>query len=99
MLVAYQVSAISMLVAKALVKVDFCSLPNLIMGREVYPEFLQEKAQADVLAHAAGKWLDDDDAYAGVKRELIELRSMVGNPGAALRAAKIIIEDLIELGM
>ncbi len=98
-LVAYQVSAISMLVAKALVKVDFCSLPNLIMDREVYPEFLQEKAQADVLAHAAGKWLDDADAYAGVKRELIELRSMVGNPGAALRAAKIIIEDLIELGM
>ncbi len=98
-LVAYQVSAISMLVAKLLVKVDFCSLPNLIKGKEVYPEFLQEEAQADVLAKAAGQWLGDAEAYAGVKRELIELRSMVGEPGAALRAAKIIVDDLIELGV
>jgi len=34
-MVAYQVSFISMLVAKMLVNVDFISLPNLIMGKEV----------------------------------------------------------------
>jgi len=97
-MVAYQVSFISMLVAKMLVNVDFISLPNLIMGKEVYPEFIQEQAQADVLEHTARKWLDEPEAYAGIKRELIELRSMVGEPGAALRAAKIIIDDLVELG-
>jgi len=50
------------------------------------------------LEHTARKWLDEPEAYAGIKRELIELRSMVGEPGAALRAAKIIIDDLVELG-
>lgn len=98
-IVAYQVSKLSAFIGKFLINVDFISLPNLIAGKEIYPEFIQEQAQAETLAHAAGKWLDDPDAYAGVKRELVELRSMVGNPGAALRAARIIIDDLIELGM
>lgn len=98
-LVAYQVSFISMLVAKLLINVDYISLPNLIMGKEIYPEHIQEEAQAHILARAARKWLDEPESYAGVKRELIELRSMVGTPGAALRAAKIIVDDLIKLGM
>jgi lipid-A-disaccharide synthase len=97
--VAYQVSGLSALVARLLVHVEFISLPNLIAGREIYPEHIQERARAAHLARVAGKWLDEPEAYAGIKRELIELRSMVGDPGAALRAAKIIIEDLAELGL
>ena len=98
-IIAYRVSAISAFIGRLLVNVDFASLPNLILGKEVYPEHIQELAQAEFLAKSARKWLDDESAYAGVKRELIELRSMVGNPGAALRAARIIIEDIIEMGL
>jgi lipid-A-disaccharide synthase len=97
--VAYQVSPLSALVARLLVHVDHISLPNLIAGRKIYPEFIQERAQASHLAGAAAAWLDEPDAYAGVRRELIELRSMVGDPGAALRAARIIIDDLAGLGL
>jgi len=98
-LVAYKMSALSAFIGRLLINVEFASLPNLIVDREIYPEFIQERADPEIMAHAARKWLDDTDAYAGVKRELIELRTMVGNPGAALRAAKIIVEDLIELGV
>jgi len=98
-IIAYKISALSAFIGRMLIHVDFASLPNLILGREVYPEFIQELAKAEHLAKTARKWLDDETAYAGVKRELVELRSMVGNPGAALRAAKIIIEDLAELGL
>ncbi len=98
-LVAYKLSKFSGFLGRLLINVEFASLPNLIMGREVYPEFIQEDANPDKLAKAARIWLDDKEAYAGAKGELIELRTMVGNPGAALRAAKIIVEDLIELGL
>ncbi|MBI9078703.1 MAG: lipid-A-disaccharide synthase [Pseudodesulfovibrio sp.] len=98
-IIAYKISALSAFIGRMLIHVDFASLPNLILGREVYPEFIQELAKAEHLVQTARKWLDDETAYAGVKRELVELRSMVGNPGAALRAAKIIIEDLAELGL
>jgi lipid-A-disaccharide synthase len=98
-IIAYKISALSAFIGRMLIHVDFASLPNLILDREVYPEFIQELAKAEHLVQTARKWLDDETAYAGVKRELVELRSMVGNPGAALRAAKIIIEDLAELGL
>lgn len=96
-IVAYQVSPLSAKIGRLLIKVDFASLPNLILDREVYPEFIQERATVENLTHAAEQWLDDPDAYAAVKNELTELRSMVGEPGAALRAAAIIIQDLEEL--
>ena len=98
-IVAYKVSAVSAFIGRMLINVDFASLPNLIMGREVSPEFIQERATPENLAHIAGRWLGDFEVYAGAKRELVELRTMVGDPGAALRAAKIIIDDLAELGL
>ncbi|QGY40167.1 lipid-A-disaccharide synthase [Pseudodesulfovibrio cashew] len=97
-MVAYQVSTLSMLVAKLLVNVDYISLPNLIMGREVYPEFIQERARGDVLAECAQAWLDDPATYDRRKRELADLRTMVGELGAANRAAAIILDDLRGLG-
>ena len=97
-IIAYQLSPISAFVGKMLIKVKFASLPNLIAGKEIYPEHLLELAKAEHLAKTAEEWLDNKTAYAGVKRELMELRAMVGNPGAALRAATIIMEDIAELG-
>lgn len=97
-MVAYQVSKISEWIAKWLVNVDFISLPNLIMGREVYPEFIQDKANPDTLADCARTWLDDPEAYAERKQALSELRTMVGEPGAARRAAAIILDDLARMG-
>lgn len=97
-MVAYQVSKISELIAKLLVNVDFISLPNLIMGREIYPEFIQEAANPASLADCATKWLDDPAAYAERKQALADLRTMVGEPSAARRAAAIILDDLARMG-
>lgn len=97
-LVTYAVSALSALVGRMLINVDHISLPNLIAGREIYPEHIQEDATPEVLAQSARKWLDDPAAYKATKRELATLRSMVGEPGAPRRAAAIILDDLARLG-
>ncbi|BDQ38927.1 lipid-A-disaccharide synthase [Pseudodesulfovibrio nedwellii] len=97
-LVAYKVSFISEMVARLLVNVDYISLPNLIAGHEIYPEYMQKDACADTLALAVSRWLDDQTEYDRVKHELIKLRTMVGEPGAPLRAARVIMDDLAELG-
>lgn len=39
--VVYKVSCLSYLVAKLLVKVDYISLPNLVAGKEIFPEYIQ----------------------------------------------------------
>lgn len=99
-LVAYKVSPLSFLLGKLLVKVPWMSLPNLIMNREVFPEFLQGACNAASLAAQAWRWLGPGgkEQLAGVRRELGELRRVLGKPGAADRAAEIILRDMAEEG-
>ena len=41
-IVIYRISSLSYLIAKILVKIDFISLPNIIAGKAVFPEFIQD---------------------------------------------------------
>jgi len=92
--VAYKLSALSFAIGKAVVQVPWASLPNLIMGREIFPEMLQAKARADLLAERLTPWLAEDIALAAARADLAGLRATVGGPGAAHRAAAIILDDL-----
>ena len=93
-IVAYEVSPLSAMVGRLLIKVKFISLPNLIMERAVYPEFIQEEATTENLVRAAARWLDEPKAYASAREDLAGLRRLVGGPGAADRAASIILDGL-----
>lgn len=92
--VAYRLSALSFAIGKAVVQVKWASLPNLIMGREIFPELLQDKAKAALMAERLRPWLAEDIALAVARADLAGLRAKVGGPGAAHRAAAIILEDL-----
>jgi len=96
--VAYKLSALSFAIGKAVVQVKWASLANLIMGREVLPELLQDKAQAALMAEKLRPWLGDEAALAAARADLAGLRAKVGGPGAADRAALIILNDLAALG-
>jgi len=95
--VSYRLSALSYAIGKAVVQVKWASLPNLIMGREIFPELLQGKAKAALLAERLRPWLAEDIALAAARADLAGLRAKVGGPGAAHRAAAIILEDLRSL--
>jgi lipid-A-disaccharide synthase len=41
-IVIYRISSLSYFIAKMLVKIQFISLPNIIAGKEVFPEFVQD---------------------------------------------------------
>jgi len=97
-LVAYKLSPLSEMIGRMLINVKYISLPNLILGREIYPEYIGRDASPENLARTARSWLDDPEAYGEVKSGLTVLRSMVGDPGAPQRAARIILDDLDALG-
>lgn len=95
-LITYKVSPLSFAVGKTLVKVPFMGLPNLILNRSVFPELLQNECDAVPLADAALRWLLPPPGTAplqAVRKELDEARSLLGKPGAAERAAKVILDD------
>jgi len=62
--VAYRLSALSFAIGKAVVQVKWASLANLIMGREVLPELLQNEATAELMAARLRPWLLGETALA-----------------------------------
>ena len=96
-IVTYKVSPLSFAVGKLLVKVPYISLPNLILGREVFPELLQKQCDAVPLADAALRWLlprPGNDPLDAIREDMQEIRRLLGEPGAADRAARVILKDL-----
>lgn len=49
MIVFYRVSPLSAMLAKKLIKLSFVSLPNLILGEKVVPEFLDKYEPGDIV--------------------------------------------------
>ena len=99
-LITYKVSPLSFAVGKALVKVPFIGLPNLVLGQPVFPELLQKDCDAVPLADAALRWLlppPGTTPLQDVRARLDEVRRRLGEPGAADRAAGVILDDLAAL--
>jgi lipid-A-disaccharide synthase len=92
MVVCYRVSRVTEAVVRLLVKVRWCSLPNLIANRRVVPEVLQDELTGQRLAAEALR-LIEDPAAAGAQRAAFErVRAQLGAPGVGRRAAQAVIE-------
>ena len=79
-------------IGRRLVKVKSLTMPNLLAGEEVFPEFIQDLATAENLAGAALPLLTDATRRAAVTAKLGQLVASLGAPGAARRAAQAIAE-------
>lgn len=86
----YRTSWATYQVARHVATVSHLSMPNLLAGREVYPEFVQHRATAANLATAALALLRDPERRQGVKRDLGRIVQSLGGPGACDRAATAI---------
>ncbi len=89
MVIVYKVSPLSYKLGKALVKVDSVCLVNLIAGRQIVPELLQENARPGKIAETVVRILNDRNGMARLKADLIRLRQRLGSPGASQRVADI----------
>jgi lipid-A-disaccharide synthase len=64
---------------------------NLVAGRRVVRELIQDDFRPEVVAGEAVR-LFLDPAYAGqMKRDLREIRDALGGPGASRRAAQAVL--------
>ena len=84
--IVYKMSSVTYRVARAVVKVKYAGLANIIVDREVMPELLQHAATPKNICTAALDMLDNLPDYT---RKLSVVRHLLGTPGAAGRAAKI----------
>jgi len=94
MVVVYRVSRTSAFLARRLVRAPFFSMTNLIAGRRVVPELIQDDFTPKRVAEEAHRLLDEPIAREQMKRDLAEVRSRLGPGGAIERAAEIIAQML-----
>lgn len=94
MVIIYKVSPVSYLLGKAMIKVPYISLVNLIAGKEVVPELIQEMASPENIAGEVLKILSDSGKMESMRNELAGIRNLLGGPGASGRVADIALSML-----
>lgn len=89
LVVAYRTGRISYALARLVVTVPHIGLVNVVAGREIAPEFIQDAIRPEPITAALAKLLDvgadREHALAG----LAEVREKLGSPGAADRVAEM----------
>jgi lipid-A-disaccharide synthase len=91
MIVVYRLSSLTARLAKPLVRTKFFSMVNLIAGRAVVPELIQNDFTSQRLAAEAQELLsaseEGKNRVEKMRRGLEEVRQILGPPGAVERAA------------
>jgi lipid-A-disaccharide synthase len=95
MIIIYKVSLFSYLLARLLIRIPRIGLANIVAGKRVVPEFIQQKARAEEIAKVACHWLSNPGLMRETRKELKRVKEKLGTPGASKRAAKIILEEAI----
>jgi len=94
MVIVYRVSRLTAAIARRMVKTPFFGMANLISGRQIAPELIQDKFTPAALAAELGKLLDEPETREKQRRELANVRAKLGPGGAIERAAEIIAATL-----
>ncbi len=92
MVVCYRVSRVSQLIGRLVLRTPWISLPNIVAGRAVVPELLQDKASGAGLAGEALRLLDSPTALEAQQAAFSEIRTRLGTAGVGERAALSVLE-------
>ena len=98
MVTFYRVSPLSWHAGRHLVKVPFLSMVNLIAGRQVVPELIQQDMTAANLAAAAGDLLSQQSLADRMRAELAQVRVTLTAGGDPLSRVAEIIADTLSPG-
>lgn len=93
----YRTSWLTYFLGKQLVTVPYLSMPNLLAGRVVMPEFVQGDATPEAISESASAILQDPKRAEQMRSDLREVISGLGKPGASGRAAAAIVELALEV--
>ena len=92
LLVLYRMSQVSWWIARSLVRIPDIGLVNVVAGRRIAPEFLQDAVEPKTLAPVVLELLSDPKKRAEMTNRLIEVKDRLGTPGASSRVANLALD-------
>jgi lipid-A-disaccharide synthase len=97
MVTFYKVAPLSWVLGRFLVDIPYYSMVNLIAGRALVPELIQDQMTAESLAREASRLLTDGVARDEMKAGLADVREKLAQVGlSAPRRAAALIEGILE---
>lgn len=87
--IVYRVSRLSYEIGKRVVKLPYIGLVNVVAGRKIAPEFVQDEFKPQAVAETLAPYLQHSQKREQFCGELAHVRSRLGTPGASNRTAAI----------
>ena len=88
--ILYKASPISFWIAKQVVEIPNIGLPNIVAGRLIEPELLQDDCIPEKIAGTALELLEPK-RYELLQKDLQEVKEKLGAPGAVKRVAELVL--------
>jgi lipid-A-disaccharide synthase len=89
-LVLYKTGFWTYLLAKSLVSIPNIALANVVAGKKIVPEYIQNKAVPKNIAEEMYDILTNKPRYKSIQNELSLVKEKIGEVGASKKAAQII---------
>jgi lipid-A-disaccharide synthase len=89
MVIAYKMAPLSFAILSRIVKVPSVGLPNLLAGKTLVPEFLQDKASPEAVAAAIVEYLRNPQKVADLQEEYKALHQQLARDADAAAASAI----------
>jgi len=90
MVIAYKTSTLTYRISKALVKINYIGLPNIIAQQGIVPECIQGDMNARSLAAAVRRFITDRDYYKATVDKLDGVRAVLGSKKPSVEVAALI---------
>ncbi|MBN1142233.1 MAG: lipid-A-disaccharide synthase [Deltaproteobacteria bacterium] len=92
MVILYKLSPLTYWLGRLLVRVPFIGLANIVAGKGVVKELIQDQASPENIAAEILRFLNDTDYAEGVRKELMAVRNQMGEGGCSLKVARMASE-------
>ena len=92
MVILYKVSRLSYWIGRMVIRVPYIGLTNLVAGREIVPELIQDEVTPEKIAQEALAILEGSQVRENMVKDLRGLKERVGKGPASEKTAKIALE-------
>jgi len=91
MVIVYRLSPLTYRLGRRFVKVDMYGMANLVAGRRIVPELIQDAFTPEAVAAETARYFEDEVHAARTRAALADVRARLGERGASRRAAEQVL--------
>jgi lipid-A-disaccharide synthase len=90
----YNTNFFNYFIGMRLINLDYVSLPNILMKKEVVKEFIQKNAKPEIIANDIYEIIKKDNRKEKMIENFKEIRKILNEKGASENAANIILNEI-----